>query len=183
MSHDDSDARERVERHRMEVAASPASAAAHLNLGTSLLKLGLMAEAEAALRRALELAPELPEAQVNLGGILLSRWDFRGCVELNARAAATRPGFLQAHYNQGLGHLYLGEAEAMVGCFRRVLELEPDHAGGHYHLAVGLLALGDAAGAQHHCDVSVALGHTPQPDFLKALEKARGGSVPVMEIG
>jgi Flp pilus assembly protein TadD len=172
-----------VERHRREVAASPDSAVAHLNLGTSLLKIGLMAEAETALRRALELSPGLPEAQVNLGGILLARWDFRGCVELNRSAAAARPEFLQAHYNEGLGHLYLGAAQEMVGCFRRVLELDPAHAGGHYHLAVGLLALGDAAGAQHHCDVAVDLGHAPQPDFLKALEKARGGSVPVMEIG
>jgi protein O-GlcNAc transferase len=179
----ETDARERVKQCQEGVAARPDSAVAHLNLGTALLQVGHYTDAEKSLRRALEIDASLAEASVNLGGILLARWDFRGCVEANMKAAALRPEFLAAHFNQGLGHLYLGESEPMAACFRRVLELDPQHPAGNYYMAVALLALGHVDESQAHLDRAVALGFTPQPDFLKALEKARDGDVPVMEIG
>lgn len=173
--------RERVERCRQAVEADPSSAIAHANLGTALLLQERVGEAEKELRRSLELG-ELPEALVNLGGILLARWDFRGCVEVNKRAAAARPEFLLAHYNQGLGHLYLGESREVVSCFERVVALEPAHPGGNYYLAVGLLAEGDVKRSHAHLYVAVRGGFSPQPDFLKALEKAEQGP-PTLEIG
>lgn len=157
------------------VEADPASAAAHFNLGTALLERGLASRAETEFKRALELKPRFPEALVNLGGILLARLDFRGCVEANRKAAEARPGLLLAHYGEGLGHLYLGEADAMVRCFRRALELDGRHAGSHYHLAVGLLALGQVKESREHLEAALEGGFSPAPEFLKALEKAEGG--------
>ena len=92
-------------------------------------------------------------------------------VEVNRRVAARNPDLLLAHYNEGLGHLYLKEAEEMVACFRRVLDIDPDHAAGRYHLAVGLLEIGDVAGAQAALERATALGHSPAPEFLKALDR------------
>lgn len=176
-------AMERVDRHQRAVEAAPDSAACHLNLGTALLQAGRLQQAEQALRKAIELEPSLARAHVNLGGILLSRWDFHGCIEANRAASACSPDMVEAHYNEGLGHLYLGEPDAVVACFRRVLELDPRHAGGHYYLAVGLLACGDVQGSREHVAIATELGFSPQPDFLKALEKAENEPVPVLEIG
>jgi tetratricopeptide (TPR) repeat protein len=169
---------ELVEQWRRSVESEPTSAASHANLGTTLLRLGRTREAEEELRRALQLRKDFPEALVNLGGILLSRWDHRGCIEANRKAASLKPGFLLAHYNEGLGHLYLGEPEAMVACFRRVLQLDERHAGGHYYLAVGLLALKNVAESRAHLDAALKEGFSPAPEFLKALERAEGGPKP-----
>jgi len=183
MASDPGEVRARVARLRKVVAATPESARAHLDLGTALARSGALAEAEKELDRALDLEPEMPEALVNLGGVRLSRWDFRGCVEVNRRARERRPRMMHAHYNEGLGHLYLGEAVEMVECFRRVLDLDPGNPGGHYHLAVGLHAVGQTEEAKRHLAVAIELGFHPEPDFLKAIEKASGDAVPTLEIG
>jgi protein O-GlcNAc transferase len=175
--------RANMDRLRDQVVAQPHSANAHLQLGTSLARAGVLAEAERELRRALELEPQMPAALVNLGGVMLSRWDFRSCVEVNRQAAQARPEMTLAHFNQGLGHLYLGEAAEMETCFRRVLELEPRNAGGHYYLAVALNALDDVEGARTHLAIAMELGHKPQPELLRALEKKAETAVPTMEIG
>ncbi len=170
--------REQAERWRRAVAQDPASAASHHNLGTALWQSGCPAEAEQEFRKALELRADFPEALVNLGGVLLARWDYRGCIEANRQAAKVRPELFIAHYNQALGHLYLGEAEAMVACLRRALELDGEHAGAHYHLAVGLLALGQVTESHAHLDAALEGGFSPAPEFLKALAKAEGGEKP-----
>ncbi len=152
------------------------SAAAHFNRGTALLEKGLASRAEAEFRRALELRPDFPEALVNLGGILLARLDFKGCVGANRKAAEARPGFLLAHYGEGLGHLYLGETDEMVSCFRRAVALDGRHAGSHYHLAVGLLARGEVKESRAHLEAALEGGFSPAPEFLRALAKAEGES-------
>jgi Flp pilus assembly protein TadD len=165
---------DRVERCRRRIQTDPTSATAHLNLGAALMEINRIREAEEAFRRALELRPGYPEALVNLGGVLLARWDFQGCVEANRKAAQAKPELMLAHYNEGLGHLYLGEGEAMVACFQRALELDPQNPACEYYLAVGLLACGAVAESRLHLDAAVAGGFSPVPEFLKALEKAEG---------
>jgi len=168
----------KVHVFRQAVEANPDSAVAHMKLGTALLLNGAAGPGEVALRRAVELDPEFDEAWVNLGGILLARWDFKGCLEINEKVVERNPGLLQAHYNIGLCHLYLHQAEEMVASFRKVMEIDPNHADGQYHIAVGLLELGDPAGARAALDRSASLGHSPAPEFLKALEKKEAGTTP-----
>lgn len=176
------DARERVEQWSRAVETAPGSAAAHFNLGTALLDLGLATRAEEEFRRALDLRPGFPEALVNLGGILLSRLDFHGCIDANRKAREAKPDLLTAHYGEGLGHLYLGEAKPMVECFRRALGVDRRHAPSHYHLAVGLLALGELAESEVHLEAALEGGFSPAPGFLRELQKARGGPVPALEF-
>jgi len=173
----------KVEKYQVAVKAEPDSPVAHMKLGTAWLKAGDGAQAEVALRRAVELDPGYAEAWVNLGGVMLGRWEFEDCVEANGQALKSRPDLLEAHYNKGLGHLYLGQAEEMVECFRRVVELNPDHPGGNYHLAVGLLALKQVAEARMSLAKATELGYSPQPEFLKALEREGGGGVTTIELG
>jgi tetratricopeptide (TPR) repeat protein len=79
---------------------------------------------------------------------------------------------LLAHYNMGQAHLYLGDAQGLLDCCRRVIELDPEHAAGHYHLAVALLALDRPAEARQALGRAMALGHRPTPEFLRGLERA-----------
>jgi tetratricopeptide (TPR) repeat protein len=148
--------------------------------------LGFLGEGQAALERALELDPMSVEAWVNLGGARLARWDFAGCVEANQRALDCRPGLIQAHFNQGLGYMYLGDAERMVACFEKVLDLDSANPGGHYYLAVGLRDLGQIGEARTYLAKAVGLGHSPDPSFVKALEqdeKPSQNSVQILEFG
>ena len=171
---------------REEVDGNPESAKLRLKLGTALIKAQKYTEAEKQLRRALELDRACVGAWVNLGGILLGRFDFDGCVEANRKAIVQQPDALLAHYNKGLGHLYLDQAQDMVECFEKVVELDPDNAGGRYHLAVGLHALGRTHEAWQHYKRALDLGHAPQPDFIREMEKyekKRNEGVSTVEMG
>ena len=107
-------------------------------------------------------------------------------MEVNRRALAINPNLVFGHYNEGLAHLYLGEIQKEVACFRRVVQLDPKNAGGHYHLAVGLFAAGEVDEARVSFAVSLQLGWSPDPGLMKALERHDGvdfGQAPVMESG
>jgi tetratricopeptide (TPR) repeat protein len=175
----------RLKERREAVAENPDSARAHLRLGTALMKVGMVGKAEESLRRAVEIDPEYAEAWSNLGGALLSRWDFAGCLDANRRALERKPDLTQAHYNIGLCHLYKGDAKDVVKSFRKVVELEPGNAGGHYYLAVGLHADGETEAARASLGRALALGHSPEPEFLKAMEKqgVTGGPEHTFEFG
>lgn len=168
---------------REAVRSNPDSAKAHMQLGTALISTNNLQEAEAELEKAIEIEPDYAEAWVNLGGLRLSRWDFDGCIEANQKAVACQPEMVQAHYNQGLGYLYLGKSEEMVECFRKVVSKEPNNPGGNYHMAVGLFATGDVSQARVFLNRALSLGYSPQPEFVKAISRERGGSAPTVEIG
>jgi tetratricopeptide (TPR) repeat protein len=166
------DASRTVETYQQRVEEHPDSAAAHFNLGQAHTRRGRPGRAEECYRRALELDPDLVEAWVNLGGALLLKWDFRGSIAANEEALKRRDDLLLAHYNIGQARLYLGETDGVLKSYRRVVEIDPNHAAGHYYLAVGLLAAGRVQEASDEVARAKALGHSPAPDFLHALEKA-----------
>lgn len=161
----------KLEKLRKAVADNPDSAMARVRLGSALLKKGSVRAAEEELEKAVALDPSCVEGWVNLGGAKITHWDFEGCVEANARALEANPDLVQAHYNKGLGHMYLGQPEDMLTCFEQVVRLEPTHPGGTYHLAVAQLAVKQLGRAQVTLARSMELGYQPEPQFLKALEK------------
>lgn len=167
---------------RQGASEAPGSSVAHLRLGTALVQYGLMTEAVSELQRATELDPSLAAAWVNLGGALLARWDFAGCVEANRRAYACDATLVAAAFNEGLGEMYLGHAQEMLNCFERVLALEPENAAGHYYRATSLHALGRTPEARVSLGRATSLGHSPEPELLRALEAEQNQSVPVMEL-
>jgi len=161
-----------LEHCLQRVEAHPESAAVHFNLGLAYTRKGLTDRAEQAYRKALEIDPDLVEAWVNLGGILMLKWDFEGSVEANREALERNDDLALAHYNTGQACLYLGDAEGLVRSCRRVVELDPRHAAGCYFLGVGLLALGHLEEARTAVGRARFLGHSPAPEFLRALENA-----------
>ncbi len=179
--------RKRIEQWQQYVTVHPGSAVGHFNLALAYTDLGLVGRAEELYRKALELDDGLVEAWVNLGGALLLKWDFPGCLKANQEAVARRDDCLLAHYNMGQAYLYLGDGEGVVRCYRKVLEIDPRHPAGHYYLAVGLLAVGHIDQARRAAASAMELGHRPSPEFLRSLEKedtkATAGGVPVLEFG
>jgi len=162
---------DRLDEVRTLAEQRPQSAAAQFNLGLAYAKRGLVDRAEKAYRKALALNPDLVEAWVNLGGVLLLKWDFLGCLEANQEALKRRDD-LRAHHNIGQAFLYLGNQEGLIRATRRVLELDPGHAAGHYFLAVGLLAQGQVREARQELAQATARGYRPLPEFLRSLERA-----------
>ena len=82
------------------------------------------------------------------------------------------PSLALAHYNRGLAHLYLNQPAEMLVCFERVIELEPSNGAGQYHLAVALHAVGRTPEAHARLTIAANLGHSPEPKFIKAVQKA-----------
>lgn len=175
--------KERIERWERRVQEEPDSAVAHYNLGLAYAALGRMTSAEKAYRRAVELDPGLLEGWVNLAGTLLLQWRFEESLEASRKAVALRDDLAMVHFNMGQACLYLGDAEGLVKCNRRVLELEPDHPAGNYFLAVGLMAQKKVAEARFFMERAMRLGHRPTPEFLRAMERSDAGAVRMIEVG
>lgn len=164
-----------VERCRQKAETNPESAAAHFNLGLAYTQRGQVERAERSYRRALAADPDLIEAWVNLGGALMLKWDFKGSLEANREALKRRDDLVQAHYNSCQASMYLGDAEGVLRSSQRVIEFDPTHAAGCYFHAVGLLAVGRVEEARAAAARAGELGHSPSPDFLRALTKADHG--------
>jgi tetratricopeptide (TPR) repeat protein len=165
---------------REEAARSPESAKVRWKLGTALLNVGFLSQGERELEKAVELDPEMVKAWVNLGGARLSKWDFQGCIDANRRALECDPELVRAHYNLGLGYLYTNQVAEMVRCFERVVTLDPAMAEGHYYMAVGLHATGRVEEAREALAEAMLRGHSPDPEFMRELEKIDGASSPAL---
>ncbi len=158
-----------------EVARDPGSALARLRFGTALLRAGRASRAERVLREAVSLDPSCAGAWVNLGGVLMARWDFAAAVEANRRALAADPALVAARFNEGLGHLYLGEAGEMLACFEEVVARTPGDGAAFYYLGVALHALGRTAEARVAVAYAGELGYAVEPELLRALEASEPG--------
>lgn len=114
-----------LERQRAVVAANPDDAGAHNDLGNLLLLAGNEAEAEAAYRKAVELAPKAPTGHYNLGLLLQRKGktvaafkEFRKVVDLDPRHA-------WGHYQIGTAYLRWGVESLALRAFTRALAIEP----------------------------------------------------------
>jgi tetratricopeptide (TPR) repeat protein len=155
------------------VEEHPERASAHYNLGLACTVSGRVKQAEESYLKALEIDPTMFQAWVNLGGVRLMRWEFKGCLEANQEAARLRDDLPIVHYNMGQAYLYLNNPENLVRCNERVLEIDRDHSEAHYYVAVGQLALDNLGAAERHFGRALELGYRPTQDFIKAMEKAQ----------
>ncbi|HEY7497933.1 MAG TPA: FG-GAP-like repeat-containing protein, partial [Vicinamibacterales bacterium] len=103
------------------------------NRGVALLEQYNYADAAAAFRRALAMAPDLSIARVNLAIALL----YDGNAEAGAtaaQAAAALPNSPHAHYIAGLAARVRGDNDAATASFKRVLALDNTDAGSRVNL-------------------------------------------------
>jgi tetratricopeptide (TPR) repeat protein len=107
------------------VAAQPGQAPGWLLQGQALDRLGRLAEAEVALHRARELAPENAAAHDALGHVLAQKGDLAAAVAAYERAVTLAPQ--NTAYLLRLANTYRanGQADQARQTYRRVLELEP----------------------------------------------------------
>jgi predicted O-linked N-acetylglucosamine transferase (SPINDLY family) len=115
---------------RRIVAAEPEQAEAWHLLGVVALERGELAEAEAALRRAI--ASDWPTDALhraefhNSLGILLKRQGRLGAaVDAYRQAIALHPDYAEAHYNQALSLLAQGRLDDALAAYDRACQLQP----------------------------------------------------------
>lgn len=105
--------------------------------------------AEREAKRALALAPRLPEAHMAMGHVqrflyqdlAASRKEFQMAVDL-------RPNDAEALASLAITDLNLGNTDAAIKGFRHAIALDPQDSGHHFQLGLALTASGDFAAAR-----------------------------------
>ena len=108
------------------LAADPALAAAHTNLGNLLYRRGERGEARAHYEAALALDPEQPEARYNLGNLLDDVGETAAARMEWYRVVGSCPEFADAHYNLAVAFARDGDVAAARLHLERYRALEPD---------------------------------------------------------
>lgn len=124
-----------------------------------------LVRAESAARRALELAPNLPEAYSALGNLYSARRQGAEALEAHRRAAELAPSYAGAQQWLCWVNLLLGRPQAALEAGRRAVRLAPYDPEGRGNLALALLGVGDLEGARAEAE-NVLGDHS---DFAYAL--------------
>jgi len=117
-------------------------------LADALLRLGLLAEGEAAFRRLLGRHPTLAAGHNNLGSCLRGLGRPDEAIEAYRRAVACDPTLAVAHHNLAGLLMDRDALDEAVTHSRRALELTPDLAAAHLNLGVALFRLRRPAEAE-----------------------------------
>lgn len=166
---------------RATIAANPAAAIAHSNLGKLLLDRGDTDEAGVEIERALRLGPQYAEMWCNKG-IWLIMFDgpakaipyFRKALELN-------PSYVPALTNAALADLKLGRLDLAGREARRALQINNRLPDAHNILGILLVNRGSIAEAIVHFKAALRLD-PGNPGYQQNLDRAlkmRHSSLPV----
>jgi Tfp pilus assembly protein PilF len=137
---------ESVELFQRAVEANPKSAKYFVNLGLSLggMGLGRTADAAVALRSAVAIDPNIPEAWANLGNELGNDCQYDEAMDCYQKALKLRPDFADAHCNLGaLLQKTLPTLDAAIAAYEKAIAIQPDFALAHWDLGLALLLRGD----------------------------------------
>jgi protein O-mannosyl-transferase len=125
---------------------------------------------------AIEVSPQSPRAQYNLGTALMRRNHFAEAIVHLSEAVKARPGYADALYNLGNAHLALGQFERAVASYRGALAVTPDDWQMHNNMGVAMLKAGNVAAATAAFERTLELN----PDCASArsnLERVRSAVV------
>ncbi len=128
-----------------------------LQYGRVLMKDGQLQAAEAALRRATDLNPDLVEAHFTLGVLFYKEQDYPAAAEAFRRAAEVRPSYAWAHYNLGQSLKAEGRRAEAADAFRAALRCQPDLA----EARQGLADLSGAGGTANQAPAQPRPATTP----------------------
>jgi protein O-GlcNAc transferase len=150
--------------YRQLIAADPAHAEAHCNLGVALKAQGKRSEAIACYQRALALKPRYGQAHFNLGNCLLDEGRPAEAIAAFEQALASNPQDFVAHNNLGNLLKLQGRLDQAVVAFGLALSLNPQYGAAHYNLADALHRQGRLAEAV----VSYRNALTLDPSYVEA---------------
>lgn len=105
------------------------------NYAVLLKALGLYAEAEITLHRAIHLAPNFTEACVTLAGLYEKMGRDDEALETSRKVLARRPHDARSREIQGLAYARTGRLDEAARVFRDWLEVDPDNPRARHHLA------------------------------------------------
>jgi len=108
--------------------------------GILLSALGRPTEAIDALQRAVTLDGHRPEAEYNLGGLLLNQGETEAAIGWLQSALAARPNIAAAHFFLGSAYVRQGKIDEALAAYRRTLEVDPKHTRAYLALGQTLLA-------------------------------------------
>jgi Flp pilus assembly protein TadD len=129
-------------------ALDPRDARAFYLRGVVLEQKGDRQGAEAAYRTAIGKKADFPEAENNLGGLLLARGDAAAAARaFEAASRARAGGWAEAWFNLGVARDALGASAPAVAAYREAVRLKPTDAGYRMNLGVALRRTGDLGGA------------------------------------
>ncbi|MEM8994343.1 MAG: tetratricopeptide repeat protein [Acidobacteriota bacterium] len=131
--------------------------ALHVALGQARAHEGDWKAAEASLRRALELDPEVADARESLGEIYLRKGELAAAVDVLEGEIERRPEHVNARYLLATALDLDSRSADAVGHLERLLATTPRHGDARYLLGKILLAEGDAAAAIEQLEAAKAL--------------------------
>ena len=155
------------------VATYPESATCWLMLGRALVHQGNWPAAGEALKRGLQLAPDNPEIQVQMGVALYYQWD-PGAADHFRKAIAIQPDCAPAYYNLGLWLARIHDVAGAIEAFRRAIRIQPNFADAYLGLGSQLTLQGHIPEAVHELHHAAELNRAdPRPRQLlrQALEQ------------
>jgi len=132
------------------------SVARHLEEAVRLFGMGNLPGAEVAFRRVLGIAPSLPEANSNLGTVLLALCRPGEAVGF-FRTALKGKSIPQSWKGLGDALGELRQNQESTDCYRRALTLDPNYAGAHSGLAARLVEAEELPLAVSHLRKAIAL--------------------------
>jgi tetratricopeptide (TPR) repeat protein len=117
------------------VAKSPQKARAHNGLGVAFSLEGRLPEAEASLRRAINLAPAGGQAYINLGYVYMRQGRMEEALATYEKAIPLNPRLQSEIYNNlGLIYAEMGRMEDGEKALRKSIEIRPHHAAPYHNL-------------------------------------------------
>lgn len=116
-------------------------------LGSALDHDGRAEEAFKLIEESVRLEPRYPEAQYDLGTLLMRRGDYERAIVHFRNALRDNSKFAAAHSNLGTTFLRQGNLVEAEKCFRQALALQPSNAEAYYNLATLRIQQGQAAEA------------------------------------
>lgn len=128
----------------------------YVNLSQAYRGLGRLDDCLDACRRAVQMAPNIPEAWNNLGSALKDHHRIAEAIEAFRKAIALRPDYAVAHNNLGNALAQLAQLADAERSLRRAIELDPRHAGAQTNLGHLLTNLGRLDEAVEWCRRAVA---------------------------
>jgi tetratricopeptide (TPR) repeat protein len=107
-------------------------------------------EAIAEWKHALELNPDDPGGQMNLGLALAGTGKLGEAIAHYQKAVQANPEYAEAHNNLGVALAGTGKLDEAIEHYQRALQIDPEYAAAHNNFGLALAAAGKFADAIEH---------------------------------